>query len=250
MTGVALCLILEAGFLAAGEGGHLNPEAVSVAGTVLRLAQELHANPAGAELTLVLEEDGSDAAQALRAVADRDLIGVPAPAGAQACPPGSRPLLLSLRLVAGDLRNWVMGDARTGLEDVSDADRKLREELGVPVPRRMAPDHITGELLRMPPSTSIDTLHRAVFEADQTSWANLAGAVVLYTENSDQADGLRADGAQVLSRAVHLTRLRLLRDPPTDAVPLLTVPGMVLAEVPATETSGLNWRDLRFATLR
>lgn len=254
MTGGAatLCIILDAGLLRAGNTT-VNPDAMSLIGTAVRLDAELALSPLGQRVEIVLEDDGSSVVTAVHAIADRDFVTVDTlGAVAKVCTPDAAQIILALEphaIAEGIV--WVLGDELYGLGDIDDADRRFREVLGVPVPRPLPPDMVTGELIRFPAATAWSTLMRATFEVNHTSWTILDGQAVLYSEASDQIDSLLAfPGATRVSHAVHLTRLRLVDSVPQGATPLLRLEGMTLVEAVSDTTEGTPWREMRFATLR
>ncbi len=245
-----LCVVLDAGLLSAGSGA-VNPEAMALIGTAVRLDAELALSPLGQRVEIVLEDDGSGAVAAARAVAERDFVAAGTLGDvAQSCGPDAASVVLA-RSPRADGAVWVLGDALYGLADIADADRRFREVLGVPVPRPLPPDRRTGALGGRLRASGGSTLLRAAFEAERTSWAILDGRAVLYSETSDQTDALlAAPGAKRLSHAVHLTRLRLVNAMPEGATPLLRLDGMTLVEADSDTAEGTTWRDLRFSTLR
>lgn len=246
-----LCVLVDAGLLVAATGG-LNPEAVALLGTAVRLDAELALSPLGQRVEVVLEDDGSGVVAAARTLAEREFPTVGSLSdAAQFCAPGATRIVLArASALETDDATWVLGDAYFGLADIADANRRFREVLGVPVPRPLPPDMITGELVRLPGDTDQRMLLRAIYDAERTSWAILGGQVVLYSENSDQIDELLAmPGVIRLSHAVHLTRLRLVNRVPEGATALLRLNGMTLVEADSEIAEGMSWRELRFATL-
>jgi len=248
----ALCVVLDAGLLGAGNGA-VSPEAIAIIGTAVRLDAELALSPLGQRVEVVLEDDGSGAAAAACTVAEREFARVSAARDAEgACGPDSALVVIARaprELASGAV--WVLGDAWNGLADITDSDRRFREVLGVPVPRPLPPNMITGELIRLPAATDRTVLLRAVLEAERTSWAILGGHAVLYSESSDQIDALlTAPGVERLSHAVHLTRLRLVDVVPEGATVLLRLDVMILVEADDDAAEGRPWRKLRFGTSR
>lgn len=246
-----LCVFLDAGILGA-DRGILQSDAVALVGTVLRLDRELQLRPHGPRLRLALEDDGSGALEALRALSKREFTLVSKAADMRwACGCDALQIWISREsrdAAAGGL--WILNDAYRGLADIDDADRRFREMLGVPVPRPLPPGMISGELIQIPSDVDRSVLLRAVFDVYRTSWTIIDRRVVLYSEDSDQIDWLlRMAGAVRLSRAVHLTRVRLVDVPDKDAIPLLQLTGRQLIEAGSEDAAGLGWRQLRFAVL-
>jgi hypothetical protein len=257
----ALCLILDAMVLASGDYP-VHPEAVALAGAAHHLQAELE-REGGATLTLaaVRDERSAAAVAALQGIAEREVLPLNVEPGASVgladCPGGAEMAILAARdgkrpLGPGTLR-WQLGDQYYGLAETREAGRRLREELGQPVPRTRNPETITGGLVLLPAGTPDETLLRAIYEQPGASWLTLGERAVFYTENGDQEDRLAAlPGATRLSYAVHRHRMRVVEGgAPPGAELLHREGGQALVVIPdATDPPGTAWEDVRFRTVR
>jgi hypothetical protein len=258
----ALCLILDAMVLGLGPYP-VNPEAAALTGTTHHLQAELARGRSGAALSLVAIEDESSAAAilALRGIAAAEVPSRPLAPGAavdaSVCAAGAEAAILVTRdghrPTSGSVTRWILGDAYHGLEDVRDAGRRLREELGQPVPRTRNPASITGGLVLLPAGTPPETLLRAVYDHPAASWVHVGERAILYTENTDQEDRLAAlPGAERISPAVNSGRLRVVSgEIPGAAETLYRAGAELLVLVPeGGDAPGTGWAELRFASPR
>ena len=245
---VTLCVMIDAGLLADAQFG-VSPEALSVAGIVGRIDDQLRAAPHGQAIEVVLLDDGSGTVEDARRVTGRNFVAATNPA--EACREGARPLLISAEPRPGaDMDVWVLGDALRGVDDLLNVERRLREVMSMPVPRPLPPDRITGELISLPRGFGDDRLLRLVYDAGRTSWVILGDRVVLYSEDTDQIDRLLAEsGVKRISRAVSMVRLRLVPDVPSGAGWLIETGSGTLVEAEATDAEGVGWSELRFQVL-